>query len=182
MWSTPRTWATGDTVSSSLLNVHIRDNLNYLYDPPSCRAHHDSNQSASPGPGQVVDFNRTDYDTDNMRNITESVSPFQPSMFIAARTAGYYLITSDLAFSIGKNGGIRIGIIRETESEDAIVVVDNTNPGTTSPCKINMQTVYPLTTTGGLVVIAQISGEESLDLLAAVPAEPSVSVHWLGAS
>ena len=30
-WTTPRTWATGDPLSSTYLNAHIRDNLNYLY-------------------------------------------------------------------------------------------------------------------------------------------------------
>lgn len=29
-WSTPRTWVTSEVVSASLMNTHIRDNLNYL--------------------------------------------------------------------------------------------------------------------------------------------------------
>ena len=29
-WSSPRTWVTGELVSSSLLNTHLRDNLNAL--------------------------------------------------------------------------------------------------------------------------------------------------------
>lgn len=29
-WTTPRTWQAGETVTSSMLNAHIRDNLNYL--------------------------------------------------------------------------------------------------------------------------------------------------------
>jgi hypothetical protein len=30
-WTTPRTWNAGETVTSTLMNVHIRDNLNFLY-------------------------------------------------------------------------------------------------------------------------------------------------------
>lgn len=29
-WTTPRTWNQGETVTSAIMNVHVRDNLNYL--------------------------------------------------------------------------------------------------------------------------------------------------------
>lgn len=32
-WTDPRTWVTGDTVTASLLNTHIRDNLSWLKTP-----------------------------------------------------------------------------------------------------------------------------------------------------
>ncbi len=32
-WSAPRTWVTGELVTSTLLNTHLRDNFNYLYAP-----------------------------------------------------------------------------------------------------------------------------------------------------
>lgn len=32
-WTTPRTWADAETVTAALMNTHVRDNLNYLYDP-----------------------------------------------------------------------------------------------------------------------------------------------------
>lgn len=31
-WVTPRTWVAGETITSSRLNVHVRDNLNVLYE------------------------------------------------------------------------------------------------------------------------------------------------------
>ena len=30
-WTTPRTWNSGETVTSTLMNTHVRDNLTYLY-------------------------------------------------------------------------------------------------------------------------------------------------------
>jgi len=30
-WTTPRTWVAGELVTASMLNTHLRDNLNYLY-------------------------------------------------------------------------------------------------------------------------------------------------------
>ena len=29
-WTTPRTWVNGETIDASIMNTHIRDNLNYL--------------------------------------------------------------------------------------------------------------------------------------------------------
>lgn len=29
-WTTPRSWSTGELVTASMMNVHVRDNLNYL--------------------------------------------------------------------------------------------------------------------------------------------------------
>lgn len=31
MWTTPRTWVTSETVTSTEMNTHIRDNENFLY-------------------------------------------------------------------------------------------------------------------------------------------------------
>jgi hypothetical protein len=31
VWTTPRTWVTGELVTSSIMNTHVRDNLSYLY-------------------------------------------------------------------------------------------------------------------------------------------------------
>lgn len=31
-WTTPRTWATGDLISATYMNTHVRDNDQYLYD------------------------------------------------------------------------------------------------------------------------------------------------------
>lgn len=33
VWTTPATWATGETVTAAKMNLHIRDNLNALFTP-----------------------------------------------------------------------------------------------------------------------------------------------------
>jgi hypothetical protein len=32
-WTTPRTWANNETVNDTIMNAHVRDNLNFLYRP-----------------------------------------------------------------------------------------------------------------------------------------------------
>lgn len=31
-WTAPRTWVTSETVTSTIMNTHVRDNLNWLHD------------------------------------------------------------------------------------------------------------------------------------------------------
>jgi hypothetical protein len=33
-WTSPRTWSTGELVTASIMNTHVRDNLNALKTPP----------------------------------------------------------------------------------------------------------------------------------------------------
>ena len=35
IWSSPRSWSVGELVSASLLNTHLRDNLEFLKAPPT---------------------------------------------------------------------------------------------------------------------------------------------------
>jgi hypothetical protein len=35
IWTTPKTWVTGDPLTASDLNTHVRDNLDYLKSPPT---------------------------------------------------------------------------------------------------------------------------------------------------
>lgn len=37
-WTTPRTWALGGLVTSTIMNTHLRDNLNALYQRPMATA------------------------------------------------------------------------------------------------------------------------------------------------
>lgn len=34
-WTTPRTWVVDEVVTASVMNVHVRDNMNALKDPPT---------------------------------------------------------------------------------------------------------------------------------------------------
>ncbi len=35
VWTSPKTWATGELVTAALLNTHLRDNLEFLKAPPT---------------------------------------------------------------------------------------------------------------------------------------------------
>ncbi len=39
VWSVPRSWSVGELVTASLLNTHLRDNLEFLKTPPTALYH-----------------------------------------------------------------------------------------------------------------------------------------------
>lgn len=75
-WTTPRTWVTGETVTSTIMNTHVRDNLDYLYSNyvggssigPAARVNRASDLSVSATTWTHVQMTAADYDPDSMFN------------------------------------------------------------------------------------------------------------------
>ena len=63
-WTTPRTWTTGETVTASLLNTHVRDNLTYLSAVKSFRAYQSAGQAIASSTDTKVSFQTEVWDTE----------------------------------------------------------------------------------------------------------------------
>lgn len=88
-WTTPRTWASGESVTSTVMNTHVRDNLNAIVSPPYVfvRANSTSTTLATGGSWVALSFDTEVSDAFNMW-----VSSAAPNINIA--TAGLYLINA----------------------------------------------------------------------------------------
>jgi len=64
VWTTPRTWTTGEVVTAAIMNTHVRDNLNFLRAHHGARVFKSTSQTVAGGNTDVVSFNSEDYDTD----------------------------------------------------------------------------------------------------------------------
>lgn len=60
-WTTPRTWSTGELVTASLLNTHLRDNLDALKNPPSASYLADESANYTTTSTSFVDVDATDF-------------------------------------------------------------------------------------------------------------------------
>lgn len=69
MWTTPRTWTTGEVVTAAMLNTHVRDNLNFLHDRHSCIVFKSADQTgivtATP---TLVDWDSENHDSDGFHD------------------------------------------------------------------------------------------------------------------
>lgn len=107
VWTTPRTWLTGEVVSAGNLNAHIRDNLNYLYNIPRFKGRQSTSLILYNG-GTRIDCNTQVYDTDSMFNPTSATATI--------RRAGVY----SLGCCIRENNNTGVGgreckIINDTQ-------------------------------------------------------------------
>lgn len=77
-WTTPRTWVPGETVTASIMNAHVRDNLQALYDGfaassgpgidanwPEVFAYHNTTQTPTPSTWVQTSYNTEAYDSEN---------------------------------------------------------------------------------------------------------------------
>jgi len=72
VWTTPRTWSTGDIPTSGWMNTDIRDNQNFLYNVPRHRAYHSGYIIWVNFTSTNINTTRQIYDTDNMWNTGSS--------------------------------------------------------------------------------------------------------------
>lgn len=108
-YTTPRTWVVGEVVTAALMNVHLRDNISFLANPPRCRLK-TSSQPTNNNAWTAVAFTLEDWDTDNMHSTSTNTSR------ITATTAGIYQIhgigqwaanaTGQRFVGLSKNGSV----------------------------------------------------------------------------
>ena len=97
-WTTPRTWVVGELVTASMMNTHIRDNLNYLYSAANACRVSNSNQTIANTTHTALTFSTETYDTNSMHSTSSNTSR------IIAPVEGKYLATAR-AYWTGSGGG-----------------------------------------------------------------------------
>lgn len=96
-WTTPRTWVTDQLMSSSSFNTDIRDNQNFLYQPPACRVSK-TNITIPTGTLTTISFDAEAFDTDSMHSTVTNTSR------ITINTAAKYLIHATGTWAAGGTG------------------------------------------------------------------------------
>lgn len=172
-WSTPRTWVAGETLTASILNTHVRDNLSFLYTPPMCRVRNSASISiATSGVSQALTFNSERFDTDSMHSTTVDTSR------VNTPTAGKYLFTGHVQFASG-GGNYRETFVRLS---GATIVAHLQLPpvGGGIVTAMSIATAYAcLVTNYAELVVAQDTGG-ALNVTSAPNYSPEFSAIWLG--
>jgi hypothetical protein len=103
-WTNPRTWATNDVVTASLLNTHLRDNLNFLYTKDHASVYQTANTAITTSTWTVVAFDAEYLDNNTMHdNVTNNSR-------VKCNSDGLYLIIFKAAFANDTTGVRRVMI------------------------------------------------------------------------
>lgn len=118
-WTTPRTWTTGELVTASIMNTHVRDNFEYLYDRATSYAIIADHKTAGTGSGNYTanawtarDLNTEVYDADGIVSIASN--RFTPA-------AGTYRIMVRIPFNVGTNDDLVTRLYNFTDTSETIV-------------------------------------------------------------
>lgn len=127
-WTTPRTWVTGELVTASIMNTHVRDNLSHLGTRPTCRAVMNGSPLSVPNSTDtLIPFDGTDLvDTDSMHD------PASNNTRITFNTGGTYLVGFRLFWGGHADSGAR-GIKMRKNGSTVLIYAQTQPDGAGSP-------------------------------------------------
>lgn len=104
IWTTPRTWVTGELVTAALLNTHLRDNMDYL----KAEADRYWNQTALVAAASYSTTSTTFVDVDGVNLAGTIVTRGGPVLFAVSSAWKHSNLGMDCALDLWLNGA-RIG-------------------------------------------------------------------------
>lgn len=95
-WTSPRTWVDDELVTATLLNTHLRDNQQYLYDAMAIgtRVYNNASVSIAQSTHVAIPFNAELYDTDNIHDLSTNTTR------LTCKTAGKYAIVGHVLWDV----------------------------------------------------------------------------------
>lgn len=181
-WTTPTTFTTGNVLTAAQLNTNLRDNTNFLFDPPACIATRASNQSIPNAAGTLVSFTTADIvDTDTMHST--STNPQN----ITFNTAGLYLVTINVEFDTNATGSRRVWVADNLGSNFLICAVSNSAIGGSDQVQLCATGLYAAAAASAAVARVYQNSGGALNLLGTSSAADTItqpasaySATWIG--
>jgi hypothetical protein len=170
-WTTPRTWSTGETVTAAIMNAHVRDNLNFLYGAPACRAYHNAAQATTTAVALALALNSERFDNDTMHDTSSNNSR------ITFTTAGRYVVTGSIEFASNATG-VRTCQIRLGGA--TVIAGVNDVDVAASLCVLPVATVYSFSAAEYVELVATQTSGGNLNVNSSTNYSPEFSAHWLG--
>jgi hypothetical protein len=171
-WTTPRTWATNDGLTASLLNQHLRDNLNHLYGAPRCRVRRTTTQSIATGTWTAITFDAERFDNDTMHSTSVNTSR------ITCVTAGQYMIGGSIATANNATGLRGIGV--RINGATYITGATYANVGAIEECLLSTATYYALAAADYAELMARQDSGGALNINANGNYTPEFWAVWQG--
>jgi WD40 repeat protein len=181
-WTSVRTWTVNDVATAALLNTHIRDNLNFLHDPPGASwsitnattisVASSGSISAFTGPGGNAGTVEL-WDTDTMHSTVTN------SGRMTVNTAGVYRIVGNGQWTANAAGTVRRLAVLWNSTTHTAVLCQNANNVTVEQCitaTINAQAsdIFELggaQTSGGALTLGSVTN---------TGVHPMFSCCWVG--
>ena len=170
-WTSPRTWAVGETVTAALMNLHLRDNLNAIASPPYCSLRGTTAQTlTTAGTYYALTFDTEVEDVSGMHVAGNTAA-------IVVPIAGVYMVNAGWTGSIVANNYVRMGLaVGGSLVPDTYVTIGEGLAGVYTP---TISRFIRCSASDSLTVLA-LSSQAALAVQVTSTLQPYFQVRWVG--
>jgi hypothetical protein len=169
-YTTPKTWATGEVVTAANLNLHLRDNVSFLANPPACRVYNNAAISIPNATETLLTFNSERWDTASMHSTASLTSR------ITMPVAGLYLLTATFEFQSNATG-IRYFYFRHNGT---LSIGYHSKPSTQGARHFTVSTVYKFAAADWIEMLVFQDSGGALNVIQANNFSPEFGATWIG--
>lgn len=170
-WTTPRSWSTGETVTSTILNTHVRDNLNAIVSPPYAylRAPIGTDVGGSSSTHFAINFGTEVADTNGM---------FVSGSRLTIATAGVYMLSGGYSITLtaGDKAAARFSVNSLLIPHSGNTVVCG---ATSRDVGLSIQCFYQLAV-GDYVELRANTTRTTITTLASTGDQAYLQARWMG--
>lgn len=168
MWTSPRTYAHGEILTATIANLHWRDNLNFLYNAPSCGAKRTTQLSIVNNTFTAVTMPEEEWDNDGMHSTSVNTDR------ITAATAGRYL-AGGWGYWLSSSVGTRFWAISHSGGGGDFGLCETSDPASGTDCQQTAAGIKVLSVGQFASTTAFQNSGGSLNILIAW-----IAAHWVG--
>lgn len=153
------------------MDTHVRDNLSFLHDPPSCRVYNSANISIPNDTVTALTFDSERFDTDTMHSTSTNTGR------ITFTTAGKYLVGCNIAFAADADGRRLVEIVLNGTT---VIATHQQGPvATTGEATISLGTLYSFAAADYATVRVYQNGGAALNVTASANYSPEFWATWV---
>lgn len=179
-YTTPRTWVALEYPTAAQFNTHVRDNIAFLANPPSCRVYNSAAASIANNTATILGttgattafFNSERWDTDSMHSTVTNPGR------ITINTAGLYLVAAHMGF-VPNASGYRQAYLRLNGS--TIICVETIAASSSGAgTDLNPATIYKFAVNDYIEVVVHQTSGGALNLGSSANYTPEFGATWIG--
>lgn len=177
--TTPRTWVANETVTASLMNTHVRDQMQALLGvgsntKPSCRVYNSANISVPNAALTALTFNSERWDNQAMHSTSASTS----RITIPTGWGGIYLVGGNIQFAANATGQRQI-VIR-LNGATAIVTSGLVDAAAAGATDLSVSTIYAFSAADYIELEGYQNSTGALNAVTQSAYSPEFWAIWMG--
>lgn len=169
----PAAVVSGAVISKTTFGDVVKADLDYLANPPACRAYRTTTQSITSGTWTSLALNAERFDTDTMHdNVTNSSR-------LTIKTAGLYVVTGNVYWASSAAGNQRLTRLYVNNATEICVASSPVSAALPQPAQV-VSTIYKFAVNDYVELFVYQDSGGALNVQNVANWSPELSAVWIG--